>query len=106
MKTGPPLPTVTVTVAALPTVGLKARTATIMPTNTAKQRKEIVIASISFSNSRCRVQYWKSDAIVTFCRPSKRQRPLCGRLPALDLKTRLNSGSLVTLPAVYNDAGM
>jgi hypothetical protein len=35
-----------VTVAALPTVGLKARTATIMPTNTAKQREEVFIASI------------------------------------------------------------
>ena len=46
VKTGPPLPTVTVTVAALPTVGLKARTATTMPTNTAKQREEVFIASI------------------------------------------------------------
>jgi hypothetical protein len=35
-----------VTVSALPTVGLKARTATTTPTNTAKQREEVFIASI------------------------------------------------------------
>jgi hypothetical protein len=46
VKRGPPLPTVTVTVAALPTVGLKARTATTMPTNTAKQREDVSITSI------------------------------------------------------------
>jgi len=46
VKTGPPLPTVTVTVSALPTVGLKARTATTTPTNNAKQREEVFIASI------------------------------------------------------------
>ena len=46
VKTGPPLPTVTATVAALPTVGQKARTATTMAINTAKQREEVFIASI------------------------------------------------------------
>jgi len=35
-----------VTVAALPAVGLKAKPATTMPTNTAKQREEPFIASI------------------------------------------------------------
>jgi hypothetical protein len=45
-KRGAPLPTITVTVAALPTVGLKARTATTTPTNTAKQHEEVFIASI------------------------------------------------------------
>jgi hypothetical protein len=44
VKTGPPLPTVEVTVTALPTVGLKARTAATMPTNIAKRREEVFIA--------------------------------------------------------------
>ena len=48
----------------------------------------------------CRVQYWKSNAIVTFADRRGGSAPFCGRLPALDLEHGLHTDTLVHLPAI------
>jgi hypothetical protein len=55
MKQKQLLATVTVTVAALTTVGQKARSGTIMATNTAKRREEVFIAR-SGCKGRCLIE--------------------------------------------------
>jgi hypothetical protein len=63
------LPTVTVKVVALATVGRKARDEAIITTTTAKQREEVLVGLVTpctLQTIYCRTQSWKSDAVVTF----------------------------------------
>jgi hypothetical protein len=100
MKQRQLLPTVTVTVVALATVGWKARRGAIITTNSAKRREEVLIASVTSSNCKqsvARRQYRKSNAIVTFthrrsgyrCAVFSTAKPSVGDLPLFETTGRI-----------------
>ena len=77
VKKNPPLPTITVTVAALAIVGWKTRNGAMIATNTAMRSEEVFIASITTAcDADSLVQFGKSNALVTFpnCRSALSKR--------------------------------
>ena len=77
VKKNPPLPTITVTVAALAIVGWKTRNGARIATNTAMRSEEVFIASITTAcDADSLVQLGKSNAPVTFpdCRSALSKR--------------------------------